>query len=49
MLRLVVAGFAAIETIIISVLHQANIVFSLAKHAIVFHFAFAPAFSLVTL
>jgi hypothetical protein len=46
---LVVAGLAAIQTIIISVLHQANVVFALAEYTIVFHFALALPFRLVTL
>src|SRR5438552_4719239 len=45
----VVAGLAAIQAVIISVLHQAHVVFALAEHAIVFHFALALPFRLVAL
>ena len=49
MLRLVVASFAAIEAVVISVFHQAHLVFALAKDAKALAVALAVSFRLVAL
>ena len=48
-LRRVIAGLAAIQAIIIAILHQADVVFALAKHTKVLAIALAPLFRLVAL
>ncbi len=49
MLRLVVAGFATIQAVIISVFYQTHLVFALAKHAKALAVTLTPAFRLVAL
>jgi hypothetical protein len=49
MLCFVVASFAAIQTVIVAVFHQAHIVFALAEHAKALAIALAATFRLVAL
>jgi len=49
MLRLVVARFPAIQTVVVPVFHEAHVVFALAERAVVLNFALALSLWLVTL